>query len=55
MMQKRMYFISKYEAVAFRADGHAAMKAAILAGHHRITYEAYKREWSAVAAKGEAE
>jgi hypothetical protein len=55
MMQKKMYFISKYEAVVFRADGHAAMKAAILAGHHRITYNEYKREWSAVVAKGGAE
>jgi hypothetical protein len=55
MMQKKMYFISKYESAAFRADGHAAMKAAILAGHHRITYETYKREWAAALAKGQAE
>jgi hypothetical protein len=55
MMQTKMYFISKYEAVAFRADGHSAMKAAILAGHHRITYDEYKSEWSAVVAKGETE
>jgi hypothetical protein len=55
MMQKKMYFISRYEAVAFRADGHAAMKAAIFAGHHRITYNEYKSEWSATVAKGGTE